>query len=92
MKKPDFLTDLEQQTGYVAVTTKHLPKKAGNAKEHYRHAAANSEHFRYVDVADRVAFLTKNKYKITRENLIDPNLHDVVTTEAEPADNGTASA
>lgn len=69
----DLVTNIEKKTGIVAREAKHSAdfKTAEQLMQDY---TDHPERYVGVSYNDRVAFLEKNGYKLTRQNLINADL------------------
>lgn len=79
----EIITRLEKESGFVAPDEKLLPDISDKEK-FIDYALKNG--FIGVNYDDRVKFLEANDYKITRANLIDRELSNRITPNADPGE------
>lgn len=74
MSKKRF-TEWEKELGLFALTEKKFDTSASLTKEEFKEIyLSNHADFIGVDYEVRVKFLQDNDYKVTRENLVNPEL------------------
>lgn len=69
----ESIEELERKYGMFSHHIKDLPKTM-HEKDFKEVVARELPHFQGVDYKQRVAFLNKNGYEVTRNNLMDANL------------------
>lgn len=67
------ITQLEQDSGFLALDKKTLPKET-DLDSFVKHAINNQHEYIGFNYKDRTKFLEDNGYKLTRENYINADL------------------